>query len=327
MQIDFFRVLNVLPQTSFQENIVALIAALFAFITVYIVGNSFSAKPFVSQRIKSLQNRRAELKDRLKDPKKRDKRQYNVESMKAWVKRLNLLQESQAQKYKEMLIAAGYREKDTIYKLAIIKAIAPFVLGFIAIVLLEVNILNPVEESGNLFWVILAMYLGFKLPDIMVINQRNKRWGKVRKALPDALDLMMVCAEAGLTLTASLERVSKELGLAYPELAEELSLTSIEMGFLPERRAALDNLQKRVNIPEVRGIASVLVQTEKYGTPVSQALRTLAAEYRTQRIIRAEQKAARLPAIMTVPMILFILPTLFIVIITPAVIQLMGVEK
>src|SRR5262249_23731689 len=125
------------------------------------------------------------------------------------------------------------------------------------------------------------------------------------------------------SLTASLDRVSRELGSVYPEMAEELSLTSIELSFLPDRKKALGNLAERVDIPEIRGIAGVLIQTEKYGTPVSQALRVLAAEFRTQRMLRAEQKAARLPAIMTIPMILFILPTLFVVILTPAIFRVL----
>jgi tight adherence protein C len=158
----------------------------------------------------------------------------------------------------------------------------------------------------------------------MAHNARTKRYAVIQKGLPDGLDLMMICAEAGLSLSASLDRVSRELNLPYPELAEELGTTSIELGFLPDRKKALTNLAERVNMQEVRGIVSVLIQTEKYGTPISQALRVLSAEFRTQRMLRAEQKAARLPAIMTVPMIVFILPTLFVVIIAPAVIKLLG---
>ena len=175
-------------------------------------------------------------------------------------------------------------------------------------------------------WLVILMmaYLGAKLPSIMAHNARTKRYGVIQKGLPDGLDLMMICAEAGLSLSASLDRVSRELNLPYPELAEELGTTSIELGFLPDRKKALTNLAERVNMQEVRGIVSVLIQTEKYGTPVSQALRVLSAEFRMQRMLRAEQKAARLPAIMTVPMIVFILPTLFVVIIAPAVIKLLG---
>ena len=133
----------------------------------------------------------------------------------------------------------------------------------------------------------------------------------------------MICAESGLSLDASLERVANEIGDANAELGEELSLTSIELGFLPDRRQALLNLNRRTNLPSIRGVVNTLLQTEKYGTPLSQSLRVLANEFRDQRLLRAEEKAARLPATLTVPMILFILPVLFIVLVGPAIINVM----
>ena len=128
----------------------------------------------------------------------------------------------------------------------------------------------------------------------------------------------MICAEAGLTVDSAFSRVSKELGRAYPELGEEFALTSIELGFLTERRQAFENLAYRVNLESVKGVVTTMIQTEKYGTPLASALRVLSAEFRNERMMRAEEKAARLPAIMTVPLILFILPVLFIVILGPA---------
>ena len=133
----------------------------------------------------------------------------------------------------------------------------------------------------------------------------------------------MICAESGLSLDVALERVANEIGGANTELAEELSLTSIELGFLPDRRQALLNLNRRTNLPAIRGVVNTLLQTEKYGTPLSQSLRVLANEFRDQRLLRAEEKAARLPATLTVPMILFILPVLFIVLVGPAIINVM----
>jgi tight adherence protein C len=152
---------------------------------------------------------------------------------------------------------------------------------------------------------------------------RKKRYLYIQRSLSDVLDLMTICAEAGLSLSASLNRVSRELALSYPQMAEELQLTAVEMGFLPDRNKALINLSERCALPEVRGITNVLIQTEKYGTPIAQALRVLSSEFRQARMLRAEQKAARLPAMMTVPMITCILPTLFIVIISPAVVKLL----
>jgi tight adherence protein C len=140
----------------------------------------------------------------------------------------------------------------------------------------------------------------------------------IRKGLPDALDLLVICAEAGLTVDAAFNRVAKELGRGYPELGDEFALTAIELGFLTERRTAFENLAYRVNLDSIRGVVTTMIQTEKYGTPLASALRVLSAEFRNERMMRAEEKAARLPAIMTVPLILFILPTLFIVVIGPA---------
>ena len=146
----------------------------------------------------------------------------------------------------------------------------------------------------------------------------DKRSAAIRKGLPDALDLLVICAEAGLTVDASFHRVARELGRAYPELGDEFGLTAIELGFLTDRRSAFENLAQRVDLDSVRGVVTTMIQTEKYGTPLASALRVLSAEFRNERMMRAEEKAARLPAIMTVPLICFILPVLFIVILGPA---------
>ena len=129
-------------------------------------------------------------------------------------------------------------------------------------------------------------------------------------------------AVAGVSLDASLTRVSRELEPTWPEISEELGITAAELTFLPERRQAFENLNERTNLASVRGVVNTLLQTAKFGTPLAQSLRVLAAEYREARITRAEEKAARLPAMLTVPMILFILPTLFIVLLGPAALNI-----
>ena len=134
----------------------------------------------------------------------------------------------------------------------------------------------------------------------------------------------MICADAGLSLDAAMTRVAREIGADAPEIADELGLTAIELGFLPDRRDALAGLAKRVDTPSIRGLVNTLTQTEKYGTPLSQALRVLAGEFRNLRLMKAEEKAARLPATLTVPMIVFILPPLFVILIGPAIIQVLA---
>lgn len=162
------------------------------------------------------------------------------------------------------------------------------------------------------------LFGGYKGPEIYLKNLASKRTDEIRKGLPDALDLLVICAEAGLTVDAAFNRVARELGRAYPELGEEFTLTAIELSFLNERKTAFANLAYRVDLESVRGVVTTMIQTERYGTPLASALRVLSAEFRNERMMRAEEKAARLPAIMTVPLICFILPVLFIVILGPA---------
>ena len=149
------------------------------------------------------------------------------------------------------------------------------------------------------------------------LNKVTKRSHAIRKGIPDALDLLVICAEAGLTVDAAFGRVAREL-TAYPELGDEFGLTAIELGLPRRAPPGVRNLASRVDLEAVRGVVTTMIQTEKYGTPLASALRVLSAEFRNERMMRAEEKAARLPAIMTVPLILFILPTLFVVILGPA---------
>jgi tight adherence protein C len=165
-----------------------------------------------------------------------------------------------------------------------------------------------------LFFAILAGLL----PNLIVKNKTQSRMNSLRKNLPDAFDLLVICAEAGLSLDSALDRVSREIMQSAPDLGEELALTAVELGFMPERQQALRALTDRVPLQGVQALVSTLIQTERYGTPLAQALRVLSTEMRDDRMMRAEEKAARLPATLTVPMILFILPPLFIVLVGPA---------
>jgi tight adherence protein C len=197
--------------------------------------------------------------------------------------------------------------------------VLPVVFGLIAA--LTVYVFNAFPDwtpIKKLAFFAGALGLGYKGPEIYLKNIIQKRTNLVRKGLPDALDLLVICAEAGLTVDAAFGRVARELGRAYPELGDEFTLTSIELSFLTERRMAFENLAYRVDLEAVRGVVTTMIQTERYGTPLASALRVLSAEFRNERMMRAEEKAARLPAIMTVPLICFILPVLFIVIIGPA---------
>lgn len=306
------------------DSAMFLVAAIITIAVVWLFTKNVLHHNKFAVRVKALQERRAQLRADLIAPRKRTRRTQapmGMSMMRTVVNKMNLIQKSQVGKINHMLINAGYRNKDAIFIFAFFQLVLPIVFLVVALVAAKIDFSEPFASKWKPLFVVGMTYLGLKLPSILVVNARNKRYYAIQKSLSDTLDLMMICAEAGLSLAAALDRVSRELVLAYPEMAEELMLTSIEIGFLPDRKKALQNLVDRVDMPEIRGIVGVLIQTEKYGTPIAQALRVLAAEFRTQRMLRAEQKAARLPAIMTVPMIIFILPTLFIVVLTPALIR------
>jgi tight adherence protein C len=165
--------------------------------------------------------------------------------------------------------------------------------------------------------------IGYYLPDVFVSNIIQKRQQSIMRAFPDALDLMLICVESGNSIEAAFTRVAAEIGQSSVELAEELGLTTAELSYLPERRTAFENLAKRTGHSGVKAVAAALNQAEKYGTPMGQALRVTAAENREMRMQEAERKAASLPAKLTVPMILFFLPCLFVVILGPAIMKVM----
>ena len=168
-----------------------------------------------------------------------------------------------------------------------------------------------------------AALVGSKLPDYIVKKIRDKRLASIRKALPDSLDMLVICAEAGLASDAALKRVVAETTRNGSILGEELNQTALELSFMPERRQALENLAERAPLPSINAFVNTMIQAEKYGTPLARAFKVLSQEQRTERMLRAEEKAGRLPATMTVPMMLFILPALFIVLIGPAILDIM----
>jgi len=310
------------------DEVLVAASAIGIFMIVWSIGQYLIERDRFGPRLKMIQARREELKGEMTAAKRRKKPAHSSDTMgfiRTIVSKLKLLQQVQSNQLQSKLINAGYRSKDAIIIFAFAKMVMPFVGLGLGLLVCNIDWSNAFSTSQAKGWLILLglAYFCARLPEIIVANARGKRYAAIRKGLPDALDLMMICAEAGLSLAGALDRVAKEMARVNPELAEEFGLTSVELGFLPERVTALRHLQERVNMPEIRGFVNVIAQTEKYGTPIAQALRVLSKEYRTQRMLRAEQRAARLPAMMTVPMIFFILPTLFIVVMAPAVISIM----
>ncbi|HYH37536.1 MAG TPA: type II secretion system F family protein [Azospirillum sp.] len=303
-------------------DLAAWISGVAAFVVVLLVWNAFVERDPLSGRIKALEARRAALKgDLSRTVRRSDRPAGRIGLMHSVVERFKLYGSSTAAKAAGKLALAGYRSKDSLTVYLFAKAILPFAgLGVAALLVFGMKAL-PLQGMQAAAVCVGAGLLGSLLPDLYLNRVTEARQLAIRRALPDAFDLLVICAEAGLSLDAAFERVARELGEGCPELGEEIGLTSIELGFLPDRSKALQGLVDRVPLPGVRALVTTLAQTERYGTPLAQALRVLAAEMRNERMLKAEEKAARLPAIMTVPLMVFILPPLFIVLVGPAILK------
>ena len=301
-----------------------VLAGIAAAAVVFAIYAAVTVKDPMAKRVKSLNARRDELKSGIITQKSRKRqslvqRTETTDKMKDTLRGMKVLQESQVKIIQQKLAQAGYRNKEFAVFVIFARIVLPVVLGFIGVVVLYWTDTFPDWGSFKRFMGFAALVIaGYKGPELFLKNKANKRTDEIRKGLPDALDLLVICAEAGLTVDAAFNRVAKELGRAYPELGDEFALTAIELSFLTERRQAFENFAYRVDLDAVKGVVTTMIQTERYGTPLASALRVLSAEFRNERMMRAEEKAARLPAIMTVPLICFILPVLFIVILGPA---------
>ena len=241
--------------------------------------------------------------------------------MKQLVENFDLRKHAASDDLKMSMAQAGYRGASAEYTFLFFRLVTP--LALLIITALYVFVLLNLDYSGTTKtgMCIAGAFLGFKAPEIFLSNQKGKRQFSMKRAFPDSLDLLLICVESGMSIEHSFRRVSTEIVAASLPLAEELALMTAELSYLPDRRVAYENLAKRTGLEEVKSVCTALVQAERYGTPVGAALRTLAQEGRDTRMNEAEKKAAALPPKLTVPMILFFLPVLFVVILTPALIR------
>ena len=301
-----------------------LLAALATFAVLMALYAATTVRNPMGRRVKALNERREQLKSGIivSSAKRRTKITHQSDTtdrMRAFLSSMKVLQDDQLKDAQKKLAQAGIRSKEWAVAVIFSRMVLPIVVGGTAAFLIYGVELWPDWSALKKFMVFGgALLLSYKAPDLYVDNMVTKRANAIRKGVPDALDLLVICAEAGLTVDAAFARVARELGSAYPELGEEFQLTSIELSFLTERRTAFENFAERVKLDALRGVVTTMIQTEKYGTPLASALRILSAEFRHERMMRAEEMAARLRAIMTVPLMLFILPTLFVVILCPA---------
>ena len=314
--------LNMLFDANFD---VAVVAALLAFATVATLGLPFLERNALGSRMKAVAERREELrlKHHAQLRQRGSLRSEPVTFMKNTVDRLKLSKLLESEDTRVKLSQAGHRGQAAFVTFIFFRFVMPFIVFLAALVYMFFIV--HFEWSGMLkFLVALAAGLvGFYLPDVFVSNLIQKRQRSIMRAFPDALDLLLICVESGMSIETAFTRVATEIGQQSVELAEEFGLTTAELSYLPERRTAFENLASRTGHSGIKAVAAALNQAERYGTPLGQALRVAAQENREQRMSEAEKKAAALPAKLTVPMILFFLPCLFVVILGPAVLRVM----
>src|SRR3954447_18303295 len=323
IRVEDFRLEDWLPYWLSVDDLIAGLASLAVLVAFVAVWQALRGREAFDRRFARIAMQRQSLRQAALDTRSSRPRMTAAKLMSAVVTRLNLLRSQHAQAARRLLARAGIRSNEAMVSYLFERLSLPFAFGLGVLADSSGPGLLPIPENLRLFAALGGAVLGFYAPDTFLKNRVKKRHHQMELGLPDALDLLVICAEAGLSLDASLVRVSRELELTWPELSEEFGITAAELTYLPERKGAFDNLNARTNMGSIRGVVNTLLQTAKFGTPLAQSLRILATEFREARMTRAEEKAARLPALLTVPMIVFILPTLFIVVLGPAIISVL----
>jgi tight adherence protein C len=320
-------ILNLLFDKTF---LITMVAGVLSFATIATLVLPLMEKGGLDDRLKSVAKRREELRARHHAQLNAKRTSLRVEPstwMKSVLDRFRLGTALESENSRDKLSMAGYRGQAPLIAFMFFRFVMPFIVFLVTLFYLFVvthfqwTFMMKVSAAfgGALF--------GYYLPDLFVSNIISRRQTSIMRAFPDALDLMLICVESGMSIEAAFTKVAAEIGVQSAELAEELALTTAELSYLPDRRQAFDNLAKRCGHQGVKAVAIALNQAEKYGTPLGQALRVTATENREMRFQAAEKKAAALPAKLTVPMILFFLPCLFVVIGGPAAMNAMHTIK
>ena len=309
------------------RTLAMVFAAIAAAATVLTLAMPLVATDSLSKRMKAVAIEREKLRqrerERLARGEKISLRKSPKQYMRTIVEQFNLSKWVGQEEARALLVQAGYRGQAPYVTFLFFRLVMPtamlIVSLFYVFVILELD--QPATVKIGLC--LAATYFGMHLPTLFLKNKIARRQLSIRRAFPDALDLLLICVESGMSIEAGFRRVSGEIGSQSIPLAEELTLTTAELSYLQERRQAYENLAKRTNLEGVKSVCLALQQAERYGTPMAQTLRVMAQENRDMRMSEAEKKAAGLPPKLTVPMILFFLPVLFIVILGPAAIQVM----
>lgn len=309
----------------FDRNfMVTMLTAIATFATVLTLAFPLLSGDKLNARLKSVALRREELRRMQREAlNKKGLRQNSAGFMRTTIDKLNLRAILESANSRDKLSRAGFRGQSAIYSFMFFRFVMPpvvFLGTLVYLFFMSKYNLAPIAKVGV---AVGAAFLGFYLPDVYVQNIIDKRMQSIMKAFPDALDLLLICVESGMSVEAAFNKVASEIGSLSVELAEEFALTTAELSYLPDRRQAYENLSKRCLHPGVKAVCTSLIQAERYGTPLATALRVMALENREMRMMEAEKKAASLPAKLTVPMIVFFLPALFAVILGPAAIKIM----
>ncbi len=308
------------------ENAVMLLVGVAAFATIMTLTMPLLSTDKLGSRMKAVATEREALRQRFREQMAQEKsrlRQTPRGFMKQVVERFARGRMLENEVIKDKLRQAGFRGQGPIYTFIFFRFVMPPIV--FAVVLAYLYGVNSFGLAGMARFAAAAAgsFVGFYLPNVFVQNVIARRQESIKKAFPDALDLLLICVESGMSVEAAFAKVAAEVGSQSVELAEELTVTTAELSYLQERRKAYENLGTRTGLPGVKAVVTSLIQAERYGTPLGTALRVMAQENRDMRMSEAEKKAASLPPKLTVPMIAFFLPVLFCVILGPAAIKVM----
>lgn len=301
------------------EKNFAILTAVAAFVVFWAAWSAMTWEAPIEGRLRALRTRRVKTRSDQPVASKSSPRRTSLGLMRTIANRLNLLRGAAADQTTRKLRLAGFLSRDASVVYVFAKLALPLGLGFLMIFLTSVTDILDVPDDLIAPVCIGGVLLGFVLPEIYIKNVTTKRREILNYVLPEGLDLLTICVEAGLSIDAAFRRVSREMQSSMPELAAEFEITAIELTYLPDRQQALENMSERSDSPAMAALVNALRQTEKYGTPLAGSLRILSQEFRQTRQSKAEEKGARMPALMTVPLMVFILPTLVTVLLAPAI--------
>jgi tight adherence protein C len=323
--------MDFLDQIVNRNFLVMVLVGIAATATVFTLATSLVGGDQLSKRMKAVALERDKIRARERERLARGQPTSLRREPKAFMKRVveqfDLAKHLGTEDAKEQLTMAGYRGQSPMVVFLFFRLVTPIALFSLALFYVFFVTLLDKPLTIKLGIAVFAAYIGIKAPQLYISNIIKKRQSSIRRAFPDALDLLLICIESGMSVEAAFRKVSQEIGEQSVAMAEELVLTGAEMSYLQDRRLAYENLGNRTGLDGVKAVCGALIQAERYGTPVAQALRVMAQENRDMRMNEAEKKAASLPPKLTVPMIVFFLPVLFVVILGPAMMQVIAMMQ